>query len=524
MTAWHELTTIARNAASSYGTRLARGLSVLLITPYLFRRLGPDGFGTWGVMFTMTVVFSLLETGFSVGVTRFVAQFRARDQRAELNATVGCAVTLMGVAGAFAALVSIALGYLAPDLAASGSRHDFQLGMAVIGASMIVRFPFAAFGAALMGYQRYELYNVAQTVTTVAFAAGAVIAVEIGSGILGLAVAHGASLVLGGFCYGLFFRRIDRGVSLWPSFGDRAARRRVGAFGTLALLADSMVFIGQRMDTLVIAAIRDARTAAPFAAAIKLAGGLQALTFPFVMLLMPMVSDLHARGRDAEIVRRFTIATRVALQITLPTAVAFSIFASDIVRVWLGGGAPKVTAAIIGVLMAVQISTLSAYPAEKVLVGIGRVKVVAALAVIEGITNIALSIALVIAYGAIGAAIGTLLTSAVLAPIKFPLACRATGSSLRRFAREGIWPAVAGSLPAVGAMLAVTMLLPLGGLRLAVGLTLGFAVSTAVAAAQMGPRRTLETLRTMRAGAAQAASAQSPRALPVEGAQGNLAG
>jgi O-antigen/teichoic acid export membrane protein len=524
MTAWHELITIVRNAASSYGTRLVRGLSVLLITPYLFRRLGPAGFGTWGVMFTMTIVFSLLETGFSVGVTRFVAQFRARDQRAELNATVGSAVLLMGAAGVLAALVSVAMAYLAPGLAAGGEKHDFQVGMAVIGIAMIVRFPFAAYGAALMGYQRYELYNVAQTVTAVAFAVGAVIAIEIGSGVLGLAVAHGASLVLGGLCYALFLLRVDRAVSLLPRFGDRAARRRVGGFGSLALLADSMVFIGQRMDTLVIAAIRDARTAAPFAAATKLAGGLQALTFPFVMLLMPMASDLHARGRHAEIVRRFTIATRVALQITLPTAVGFAIFASDIVQVWLGGSAPKITAAIIAVLMAVQISTLSAYPAEKVLVGIGRVKMVAVLAVIEGITNILLSIALVIAYGAIGAAIGTLLTSAVLSPIKFPLACRATGCSMRRFAREGIWTAVAGSLPGIAAMLAVGALLPVGGLRLAVGLTLGLAVSAAVAAAQIGPRRTLQTLRAMRAGASEANSPQAPRALPAEGAQWNLAG
>ena len=58
-------------------------------------------------------------------------------------------------------------------------------------------------------------------------------------------------------------------------------------------------------------------------------------------LLMPMVSDLHARGRNEEVVRRFTIATRVALQLTLPTAVAFAVFASDIVHVWLGGSAPR---------------------------------------------------------------------------------------------------------------------------------------------------------------------------------------
>jgi O-antigen/teichoic acid export membrane protein len=148
--------------------------------------------------------------------------------------------------------------------------------------------------------------------------------------------------------------------------------------------------------------------------------------------------------------------------------------------------------------MVVQILTMSSYPAEKILVGIGRVRVVALLALVEGCSNIGISIVLVSAYGAIGAAIGTLLTSGVLAPIKFPLACRATGCPTPQFLRNAIVPATIGSLPAVTAMLGCWLLLPAGAARLAVGLTLGLGAGIAAAAVQIGPRRTLETLRTMR--------------------------
>jgi O-antigen/teichoic acid export membrane protein len=270
----------------------------------------------------------------------------------------------------------------------------------------------------------------------------------------------------------------------------------------LTLLADSMVFIGQRMDTLVIAALRSAAAAAPFAAANKLTSGLQGLTFPFVIQLMPMVSDLHAQGRDSEVRKRFTVATRIALQLTLPFAVAFSLFATDIVDVWLGSGAPDVTVGIVIVLMAVQVVTLSAFPAEKVLVGIGRVRAVGTLALIEGLSNLGVSAALVTAYGAIGAALGTLFTSAVLAPVKWPLACRAVGCSTPRFLRESLVPAIVSSLPALATMTAVWLVLPSGALRLAIGLTVGIGIALAIGAAQIGPRRTLATLRTIRAGAA----------------------
>jgi O-antigen/teichoic acid export membrane protein len=498
MTRRHELTTIARNAASSYGTRLLRGLSVLLITPYLFRRLGVDGFGTWAVMFTVTAVFNLLEYGFSAGVTKFVAQFHARGARRELNETVGSAVVFLGGVGLLAAAIAISIGVLAPGLAAEDERDAFQTGLILLGIATIVRFPLGAYGAALTGHQRFDVYNACQALEILTFAAGAVIAIESGAGIVGLSVAYGAALIAGGVAYGVALRRVDPDLSLRPRMPNRETLSRVGSFGSFTLLADSMVFIGQRMDTLVIAAIRNAATAAPFAAAIRLAGGLQSLTFPFITLLMPMTSDLHARGRHAEVVNRFTIATRIAFQITFPTAVAFSLFATDITDVWLGSDAPDVTAAIIAVLMAAQILTMSAFPAEKVLVGIGRVKVVALLAVIEGCSNIAISIVLVSAYGAIGAALGTLFTSGVLAPLKFPLACRATDSSTLLFLKNAFVPALVGSLPAVAAMLGVWALLPSGALRLSIGLALGLGVGIAVAALQVGPRRTLETLRMMR--------------------------
>ena len=498
MTRRHELSAIARNAASSYGTRLLRGLSVLVITPYLFRSLGAGGFGTWAVMFTVIAVFNLLEYGFSAGVTKFVAQFHARAARRELDETVGSAVVVMGAVGLVAASIAIGTGLLAPGLAAAGERDAFQTGLLVLGLATIVRFPLGAYGAALTGHQRFDVYNACQAVEVVTFAVGAVVAIESGAGIVGLSVAYGAALIAGGCAYVVAIARVDPGLSLRPRRPSREALRRVGSFGSFTLLADSMVFIGQRMDTLVIAAIRNAATAAPFAAAIRLAGGLQSLTFPFVTLLMPMASDLHARGRHEEVVSRFTIATRIAFQLTFPTAVAFSLFATDITDVWLGSDAPDVTADIIAALMAAQILTMSAFPAEKVLVGIGRVRVVALLAVVEGCSNIAISIALVSAYGAIGAALGTLFTSGLLAPLKFPLACRATGTSTPLFLKNALGPALVGSLPAVAAMFAVWALLPSGAPRLAVGLVLGLGMGIAAAALQIGPRRAMQTLRTMR--------------------------
>jgi O-antigen/teichoic acid export membrane protein len=413
----------------------------------------------------------------------------------ELERILGAAVVLMGALGVAAGGLVAGGAFLLDGLAAAGEEDDFRLGMLAVAGATALRLPLFAYAAALQGYQRFDLFNLSLITTTAGSAIGAVIAVEAGAGVFGVAMAHALALAGGAVLYTGFLRRADRAVSLRPRFDPMAGRRLLG-FSSLTLLADSMVFAAQRMDVVIIAAVRDARAAAPYAAALKLQSAVQSLTLPFVNLLMPMVAELWALGRRDDIVARLALATRAALQVTLPVAAGVALFAPDIVAVWLGPSAPDVTVAIIAVLMAVQVVTLTSTPAEKALVGIGRVRTVGGLAVVEGITNVALTVVLVVEIGALGAALGTLATSAALAPLKIPLLCRALGYPLPHFLRRSALPALAASIPALAAMVAARMLLPSGAGRLVVGLGAGIALSVAVAAVQLGPRRLVHAFRT----------------------------
>jgi len=403
--------------------------------------------------------------------------------------TVGTATAVLLGVGVAALGLSAAAAFLLDGLAPPSLQQDFRFGMLGVGVAMLIRFPCTAYMAALEGYQRYDLSNAAWIVTTVVASLGAVVAVEAGTGVLGVTLAYALAIVASAIATAIFLRRVDPGLSLRPRIGERAARRHLLHFSSFALLADSMVFVGQRMDVVVIAAIRNAGQAGPYAAAVKLQSGVQSLVLPFVELLMPMVSDLWSRGARDEVRERFTLATRIAVQVTLPVAVGIALFSRDLVDLWLGPSAPDVTVAIVVVLMAVQVLTLSFAAAEKVLVGVGRVRAMGALACVEGGANVALSIVLVSAYGAIGAAIGTLVTSAVVSPLKLPLACRAIGLPLARFLRHGLLVGVGSSLPAAVAMATVWLVLAPGLGRFALGFGVGLAAAAVVGASQLGRDR-----------------------------------
>jgi hypothetical protein len=105
------------------------------------------------------------------------------------------------------------------------------------------------------------------------------------------------------------------------------------------------------------------------------------------------------------------------------------------------------------------------------------------------VLNLVLSIALVIAWGAIGAAVATLVISGLIVPARIPLACDAIGCPVRRIARGALAPALASTAPSLLVMVIVLETMAPGLGRLAVGLGAGWTIAVAIGLAQIGPRR-----------------------------------
>lgn len=500
---------LRRNATSAYANRALMVLSVLLLTPYLFTQLGLAGFGAWSVMFTVVTVFNLFEVAFLTGVTTTVARLEGARREGEIGSLVRAGALLMALMGVLALAVAAAVAFAADGLAAQDDRAAFRDGLVVLGAAMLLRLPCAAFGAALQGRQRYDLFNAAEAVAIAGFAIGAVVALEAGGGLFALAVVQALALVAGGLLFVVLLYRATPGMSLR---GRGAPMRGLAGFGSWTLLSGSMSFVAERMDTVVVAAVRGAAAAGPYAAAQKLRSGLQSLTLPLLGLLLPMVSELDAAGRRDEVARRLVLATRVALQVSLPVAGALALFAPDFVGVWLGSSAPESTASIVAVLMAVEVLALLATPAHYVLVGLGRVRVIGVLGLVDAPLNLTLSIVLVTRHGAIGAAWATLLTSSLLAvAVKVPLATRESGCTRGQLIGGALRPALAASLPALAAMAAIRLALDEGLLRLALGVAAGLGIAIAIAVRQLGGPRGLRGV----AGALRAPPAPGP-AVPAD--------
>ncbi len=486
-----------RNAATGYGVRAIVGVSVLALTPYLYRQLGAGGFGTWSVMWGIAAIFTVVEFGGLAGISKHVAHARGAGRRADLERSIGQGVTMMAIAGLLIGAICLATALLADGLAASGQQDDFRLGLTILAAVALVRLPLMAYDAVLVGYQRYDLHNASWCISVLVFSVGAVSAVELGGGVVGVALAYGVGLIAGGASAAAMLAHVDQRLPWLPRRIGRGDGGALVSLSSYSTLADSMLLAGQRMDTTVIAAVRGAAAAAPFAAAVKVQSAVQSLVLPFAELLLPMLSELWGRGERSEVARRLIAGTRLALLVVLPVTVAVGLLASDLTDLWLGRDATDVTAQVVTLLVAAQVLWLASIPADRALIATGRVRALGALAVCEGIGNLGLTIVLVHAHGAVGAAISTLVVCTLLTPLRIPLACRAVGTSIRSVLARGLARPIVSTAPAIAAMVGVRMVMQPGLARVAAVMVAGAVIQASVVIAQVGRRRAIELVKAV---------------------------
>src|ERR1022692_2554439 len=60
----------------------------LLLSPYFIRKLGPERYGIWVLVFTLVDYLWFFDLGFNTSVTQFVAKYRARNEPDQINRVI----------------------------------------------------------------------------------------------------------------------------------------------------------------------------------------------------------------------------------------------------------------------------------------------------------------------------------------------------------------------------------------------------------------------------------------------------
>ncbi len=428
----------------------------LLVPPLMNAHLGKATYGAWELVMSTAGLLKILALGVPLATVRSIAARAAARDTEGLNRTVGTSMAIYLGIGVLALVAGAGLWLFfehsyVPKILAAGpedvdqARFAFVIIAFQVAMSFAMQLPYAV----LAGHHDFVRQNRIM-ILVLLVRVGLVITVLLtGGSLVYLAVVEVAAMLLEFVLPWRTIRRHYPEVRLSPAYFDRQEMKDIFSFGGYVILLHIGIRLAFQTDSLVIGKWLDPNAVNEYARANTFLIYLIELMIGVGGVVMPMASKLQAQGKLRELEEIFLKWSKITLSLGLLVGLYLLVFGPEFVAWWMHDESfLEPTREVIPALM---LSAFVFLPIRAVampmLLGLGRVKFPAILFLVNGLVNLAISIALVGRYGLFGVALGTALPNLVYAIVVLVYACRSIDGSIGRWLRYVAPRCALGALP-----------------------------------------------------------------------------
>lgn len=467
------------NIAANVGAIVVNMASGLLVMPYLIQTLGNATYGLWILIGTLTGYFGVLDLGVPAAVGRMIAIHHARGEPEQINVVMSTAfglllvVSLIICCATWIALPLFPMLFTVPASSASDVRYSLIL----VGCNLALAFPASIFSGLLWGFARFDLQNaidipalILRTALTLTLVSTAAPLVSLGAIVLVVTSLSTVSRIF--VCYKLV---PNLGISLRYLQRSRI-REIVSIGGWLNVIAWSRTLIPQIAPTLIGARLGNAAVTT-FSVARQLVVYANIFSINATQVMTPGATGAFATNAVATQKRLFIEGGRFAFALTLFFAAGLLFLGMPFIHWWQHGLQDEAYRPLL-ILMLGESLPMSQWLTYSVLLGAGRQRALALMAISEALVSLPLIVSLVGSGGGItGVCIGVAVTGFVTrGAIQWWYGCRVLQVPLSSYARSVFVPVTLASALPIGALyLAAAALEPQSiGSVLALGAAYGF--------------------------------------------------
>ncbi len=433
---------VVKNAFANVIRGSAAALVAIFLPPFLTRWMSPDTFGSWSLVLQLSAFIGYLDLGIQTSVGRFVAHSGEtgdtgyRDRMVSTSTLILVSAGILGVAG------SMVLAFFMPRLFHQMPLqllNDSRLALVLVGSSLAVGLPFSVFNGVFVGLQRYEVPAMVIGISRLISAGVLILIVRSGGNLTKMAAGMAAVNLVSYWLQYVLYRRLAPRIQFSVQSVSRKAcgelfdysfSLSVWSFATLLVTGLDIALVG----------VFDFRSVAYYAAAVTLITFILGLQNAIFNAMIPAAAVLEARNDTVELGRILLSTTRYGMFLLLASGLPLLIATRPILSLWVGPDYANHTNMILKVLVAANIIRLSAVPYAMLLIGTGQQRLVTVSPLVEGFSNLVISVVAGLLFGAIGVAIGTLVGSMIGILCNFVLNLpRSTRISVSRLAyfKEG---------------------------------------------------------------------------------------
>lgn len=423
--------TILRNVAANWLGFLVNASVTLLLTPFVLHHLGPAGYGVWVLTASVIGYYGMLDLGLRGGVTQFLTRYLAVDDFVAASECMSTAFSALALVSVAVVGLTFVMAYAAPHIfhLPPGIRIEAFWCILIVGCTSALQFSLFPYSAVFTATERFDIANAIGITTRLVSAASIFLALRSGFGLVGISAATCGTSIVDYLIRWRIARRIVPNVIIKRGLFSRARLHEIAVFGFWNFPISVASSAELQAETLIIGLMMPVAAAGYYALAVGLVLQIGAVLRPVGQVMYPTAAALHARGEHGGLEQLFRDGTKLMLLVTVVVVLIAALWAHDFYRLWLGskyvsGQLFPSEAVLLRILLVGTLAGYTSNIAGQILLGSGRVRLLATALLSRTALNVILVLVLIRPFGLLGVAATSAITSILINLFVIPAALR----------------------------------------------------------------------------------------------------
>ena len=363
-----------------------------------------------------------------MGISKFVAEFDAKDDQLEAGRSASAGLALMLLAGVLGSALSLGLAWQIPRLFSTMPPDLFpqvRIGLILVGFSLSFALVCSVYSAVFLGLQRYWIPTFITIVNRILFATAVIAAVRAGGNLATVGLAVALVNISAGVLQMFAWKKRASHIPVSLGLIDFRVLKTVARYCSLQSISTIAMFCITGLDIVIVGHFDYVQTAY-YSIATLPTSFLLLIISSLLSPLMPASSALSTRLSPSQMGDFLAKITRYNTIALLLVGLPLVVFALPILRLWVGSEYAVHTVAYLRILVFANVVRNLCAPYATMVTATASQKSVVAGAISEALVNLASSLYLASRFGAIGVAMGTVIGSLVSVSVHFALSMRLT--------------------------------------------------------------------------------------------------
>lgn len=413
--------TLSKNVFINFVRVGVQALVALLLPAYLTHRLPVTIYAAWVLILQMAAYVSFLDFGIQSGVSKFVAEYDARDDRNGASRFASAGLIIMLMSGLLGCILTLVLASQVPRLfhgMPSSLYRDVRISIGLIGCSMSFGLVCSVFAAIFIGLQRYTIPVAILILNRLLFTALVLGAVALHGSLIVMSVCVALVNVGTGILQIAMGKNLATKVRVSFALANRNVLSQMAHYCFLLAIWNVGMLCVSGMDTTIVGHYAYRQTAY-YSIAVLPTNFMLMIISSAIGPLLPAASALSTQRSISEMGDILVKVTRYSTVLLLLTGLPLVVGGLPILRLWVGNNYALQSITYLRILVVANIIRSLGAPYATMIVATGKMNAATVTAISEAVANLVCSTYLASRMGAIGVALGTLIGSFVSIAMHF---------------------------------------------------------------------------------------------------------